>query len=130
MTDNAPSMPSRRAETGPLDPSVMESLKELERAGASGLAGKMARLFLDDAAKRLDALSRAAASGNAGEMWPIAHGLKSASANVGALALSKLFRDLESMGRAGSTEGSGALLESIMEEFAAVRSALLEIALA
>jgi two-component system sensor histidine kinase/response regulator len=109
-----------------LDPTVLDGLRELERAGSKGLVGRMARLFLDDAVKRIDTLTSAIDSEDAEGIWKTAHSLKSSSANIGASDLSRMFRELEMKGQAGTISDAGETLRSILEEFGAVRTALRE----
>ena len=53
-----------------------------------------------------------------------AHTLKSSSAQVGALRLSALCKELEARGRAGSTRGAAELLGKAREELAVVADEL------
>ena len=109
-----------------LDPSALDDLRQLERSGAKGLLARIVRTYLADSRQRLDALAVAVDSENAEQIWQIAHALKSASGYLGASSLAEMFRDLETNGRAGSTDGSRETLWDILEEFDAVRSALEE----
>jgi PAS domain S-box-containing protein len=110
-----------------LDPAVLESLRNLERAGSNGLLSRLVRIYLDNATEQLETLGRAVAEGDREGIREAAHGFKSASANVGALALSKMLNDLESKARAGLPQGDEGLLNSIMKEFGGVRIRLQEI---
>ncbi|GFO66883.1 hypothetical protein GMLC_04620 [Geomonas limicola] len=53
-----------------------------------------------------------------------AHSFKSSSANLGALRLADVCLELETLGRAGSTEGALPLLMQVEEEYRMVREAL------
>ncbi len=53
-----------------------------------------------------------------------ANNLKSSSANLGALLLSGLFKDLEILGRSGDLQGARELMEKAEAEFGRVRKAL------
>lgn len=53
-----------------------------------------------------------------------AHSLKSSSANVGALNLSALFKELEVMGRARSLDHAGKFLDHAVTEYDRVKQAL------
>jgi PAS domain S-box-containing protein len=111
-----------------LDSSVLDGLRGLERSGAPGLLDRVIRTYLEDARTRLAALGAAVDKGDAEEVRQVAHALKSASGNVGASILAEMFRNLEAMGRAGTTEGSRAALDAVVKEFDRVRRALREIA--
>ena len=75
-------------------------------------AGLLARLR--------EAIERADATG----VREAAHALKSSSANVGAIRLSSLFKELEALGRSGSVEGAPESVGAIDAEFARVKEAL------
>ena len=92
------------------------------------MLARIVRTYLADSRQRLDALAVAVDSENAEQIWQIAHAMKSASGYLGASSLAEMFRDLETKGRAGSTDGSRETLWAILEEFDAVRSLLEETA--
>ncbi|RDH90481.1 MAG: hypothetical protein DIZ77_02010 [endosymbiont of Seepiophila jonesi] len=54
------------------------------------------------------------------------HSIKSSSANVGALQLSKKCREMEVLGEQGDVDAVKEMMEEISDEFVAVRSALLD----
>ena len=64
------------------------------------------------------------AAGDAGVIRSIAHGLKSSSANLGALRLADICREMEASGRDNTLARTGELLKEIEEEYAVVRVAL------
>jgi HPt (histidine-containing phosphotransfer) domain-containing protein len=57
-------------------------------------------------------------------MAAAAHTLKSSSAQVGALRLSALSKEIESLGRAGSVDGARELLGELMPELESVHEEL------
>jgi PAS domain S-box-containing protein len=124
---------SERKEAAPeshrdyLDPAVLENLRNLERAGTNGLFLRIVRIYLESAAEQLDSLGRSVASGDTIGIRDAAHGLKSASANVGAQALAGMLNDLESKARVGLPQGVEGFFDSIMKEFNGVRFRLQEI---
>ena len=83
--------------------------------------------FLSDAAARMERLRQALADGDADTLMLEAHTLKSSSANVGALQLSALCIELETMGRANSTDGAAPKVQALETEFERVKQALAEI---
>jgi two-component system, sensor histidine kinase and response regulator len=77
-----------------------------------------------DTPKAIPALEIAVKEDNSENTFRLAHKLKSSSANVGALRLSTLFKELEMRGRQNNTDGTDKLFANIKVEFEAVREAL------
>ncbi|MDH7499952.1 MAG: YfiR/HmsC family protein, partial [candidate division NC10 bacterium] len=80
--------------------------------------------YLEDAPRRLEQLREAISAMNAPAIREVAHSLKSSSANLGALNLSSLFKELEMMSRSHSLEKASELLSKIEIEYVAVEAAL------
>ena len=57
-------------------------------------------------------------------MRKVAHSLKSSSANVGAESLAQMCKEMESLGRAETTDGAAVILIDMEQEFKAVRHSL------
>jgi len=53
-----------------------------------------------------------------------AHGLKSSSANLGAIQLAAVCKELEDIGREGRTDAAKALMDRIESEYQSARAAL------
>ncbi len=109
---------------GPLDAGTLDGIRALQREGTPDLVRKIAGLYLSAAPGQIEQLHAAVQQGDAGAALRAAHGLKSSSANVGALALAACFKELEQMGRAGGTAGMAARLADARNEYARVAQAL------
>jgi len=68
--------------------------------------------YLDSTPGLLAAMRQATAAGDAAGLQRAAHTLKSGSANMGALALAALCKQLEDMGRSGSVDGAEARIDT------------------
>ena len=112
----------------PLDPTVLEALGVLGGQGSSGLAAKVARIYLQDTPGTLAELRAAVTGGDAGRVVAAAHRLKSGSGNVGAKPLAALLKDLELRGRENDLAEAGTLLARIEVEYERVRVALEQLA--
>ena len=80
------------------------------------MLGKIIKIYLDSSPKLLRTLRDAVAQGEAGAAEAIrqaAHSLKSSSANLGAVAIVDLCRELEDLGRNNSTAGAAVILDEI-----------------
>lgn len=82
-----------------IDSSVIERLRELGKTRNKDVVGKVAGLFLDDAAKTLSQLAHAIQKCDLDAVRQTAHSFKSASANLGAMQLSHACAELEAAAR-------------------------------
>ena len=96
------------ASTTRIDRRVLERMQAL-RGGAAGaaLVKRITSIYLGDASVRLDAMRAAVARNDLAVVVQCAHTLKSASANVGAMALADLCRQMEALGRMGGHDAAG-----------------------
>jgi HPt (histidine-containing phosphotransfer) domain-containing protein len=80
--------------------------------------------YREDAPQRLQDIRDAVAAGDAQSLRQSAHSLRSSSANLGAMNLSHLCKELEMIGRAGTTTGGPEWLAQVEAEYAKVKVAL------
>jgi two-component system, sensor histidine kinase and response regulator len=85
---------------------------------------KVVELYLSSTPTLLQTLREAESGGDAEKLKAAAHSFKSSSANLGALKLADVCKELETLGRAGSTVGALPLLMQVEEEYRMVREAL------
>ena len=83
--------------------------------------------FYQDTHDNLQAMQAAIEAGAPQQLHLAAHAMKASSAQVGALALSRLCWQLEEQSRENRLEGAAALVEQANAEYARVRTALEEI---
>jgi HPt (histidine-containing phosphotransfer) domain-containing protein len=81
-------------------------------------------LFLEDTPKRLAELREAMDQGDSEKLERAAHTLKSSSANLGAMVLSGMCKELETMGRAGTVEGAAEKVTQVEAEYEKVKADL------
>lgn len=110
--------------TGALDPSALDSLRELERLGAQGLVGRMAGAFLSDVPGRLDALRRGVTARDAPAVSVAAHTLKGSCSYLGATGLRELCARMEKAADADDFASAAAELERIELELVGVLRAV------
>jgi PAS domain S-box-containing protein len=108
---------------GVLNQAALESLREMAGRDASFLV-EMIDTFLDDAPHLLADMRQAVERGDAAGLRIAAHGLKSNSAEFGALALSALCRELEAMGKTGTLGGAAGRIAQAEAAYAPVKTAL------
>jgi HPt (histidine-containing phosphotransfer) domain-containing protein len=103
-----------------LDTQVLDELLEVIGTGTAQIIG----VFLDDTPPLIRQLQEASVAADLPELRALAHSLKSASANVGALALSAAARRIEHDARAGTLERPAVAVALLIAEFARARIAL------
>ena len=82
-----------------IDGGTLEALRALQRPGRVNLVERVIELFNRDAPRLLAQMRAAIRDGNAEALRSAAHALKSASANVGAMALAARCRQIEEQAR-------------------------------
>ncbi len=108
----------------PLDRRALDALRAIEAKGKPGFLARLIRLYLARTPEILDQLDEAIERGDATGTFKAAHSLKSSSANVGAVTLAEIFREIEALGRAGTMEGAREKWDRIHAEYVAVEQAL------
>ncbi len=125
---SAPPLPSSAdpppASSVVIDVKMLDNIRALQREGGTDILAKVIDLYFADSLRMLDGLRKAVTDSDALLLQQVAHSFKSSSANLGALALADLSRQMEAAGRDRSTDGTGDLLLQIETEYAAVRDAL------
>ena len=106
-----------------VDPAALDALLEMV-GGDVDFLDELVDTFLDDAVSQLAAM-RLAAQSDAESLVRPSHSMKTNSANVGAVVLAQMCRELEASARTGSLEGAPEQVAAADAEFGAVRSALL-----
>jgi CheY-like chemotaxis protein len=127
----APAVAVASAPTAAINTAFLAQMRELDPTGSMGLVRKVLLAYLESSATLQERLDAALAAGDAEELRRSAHTLKSSSANVGAEALSALYKELEACGRGARLDEARGLAPRVGQEYAqAIRElrALLEAA--
>ncbi|EDX78539.1 response regulator receiver domain protein [Coleofasciculus chthonoplastes PCC 7420] len=109
-----------------LDPKIWQSLEKLAGAKANVVLDKIVGDYLEDAPERLQAIQSAIATQDAEALRQAAHSLRSSSANLGAVTLSHLCKELEALAGAGITEVPAEQRVQVEVEYEKVRTALIK----
>ena len=91
---------------------------------APQILAEMIDCYLEESAKLLQAMQHAATVGDGAALLKAAHMLKSSSASLGALTLSKMCKELEAIGRAGTTLDAPDKMLQLEAEYYKVKAAL------
>ncbi|MGB3206650.1 MAG: GAF domain-containing protein, partial [Crinalium sp.] len=109
----------------PIDAKIWASLQQMLGVGAKEVLGKIINTYLEEAPRLLSEMNAAIAEENPAALVLASHSLRSASANLGAIKLSKLCQELELMGRGGTTVGAQEIILKVEAMYEIVQSALL-----
>jgi len=111
-------------ESAPLDESALDQLAAIPGADESSLVARVISLYLETSYPIGAVIRKAMELGDADEVSSAAHRLKSSSAEVGALRLAELCKQLEVKGRTNALEGAAAMASELERELERVRQAL------
>lgn len=112
-----------------LDAPSLQRLRELDPGGKNQLLQRVVQAFLKSLDRLLPELAQARqqATPDTAGIRHVAHTLKSSSASLGALELSRRCADIETMVRNNQSEGLDSLLDGMLDEVERVRHALNEL---
>lgn len=110
--------------TSPLDAKTLQSLLNMAGARAKEVLTQIIDNYITEAPQLLQAMRAAVGAGDATALQQAAHKLRSASANLGALALSDLCKALEVMGSTGITSEALAGVSQVEVAYETVKAAL------
>ncbi len=132
MSDQVEVLPTAETDTGPdehgtppaVDPSALEALRALQAPGAPDIRERVIGLYLQQTPQQLSELRSALDRRETSAVARAAHTVKSSSANVGAVRLSALCRELESVAGEKDAPDVGPRVNAIEAEYARVEREL------
>ena len=107
-----------------LEAQALERLRELDPTGQNKLLERVFRAFEQSIGRLMPQLDAARAGADWQAVRHVAHTLKSSSASIGAIKLSQLCADIETMVRQSQVEDLPARLDAMGDEVARVLAAL------
>lgn len=107
-----------------LDRQALEGLRELDPDGKNQLMSRVFQAFTSSIGRYMPQVATARQTGDLEMVRHVAHTLKSSSSSIGAIKLSKLCADIESMVRQSSTQGLPEKLDAMQAEVVRVVAAL------
>jgi signal transduction histidine kinase/CheY-like chemotaxis protein len=107
-----------------LDADVLANLREMRDNGMPDMMKDLLALFRADVPPLLASMQEAIREGNAVKLKALAHNLKGASGNLGAVTLSALCAKLEKNGHDGTLAGADLIAAELEPEYQRVCSAL------
>ncbi|NEQ40976.1 MAG: response regulator [Okeania sp. SIO3I5] len=106
-----------------IDIAVLQELKEIA-GDDSEMVVEIIDCYVKDTPTLLDDISQAIEKDQAELLQKSAHTMKSSSASVGAIKLSEFCKELEYIGRGGTTKGADVILSQVKAEYERVENAL------
>jgi len=100
----------------PLDAAALQRLRELDPDGGNQVVQRVMQAFELSLTRLMAQAVDAHRDGDMAAIRHVAHTLKSSSASVGALGLSRRCSEIENLLRAGRHDGLGQLLQSMQDE--------------
>jgi PAS domain S-box-containing protein len=120
---DAPAPQAAAAADSPLlDPAALANIRSIDEDGS--VLAEVVQMYLDEAPGHLSGLRAALAASDGGALGRVAHALKSASFNVGAMALGETCRRVERLGKAGDVGACAEAVAAIERQYAQVEQAL------
>ncbi len=112
--ESSASLPKEMTRVEPdIDEGTLMGLRQLSEDTGRDILGKALGHFLDETPETLARMEQALGNADADALRQLAHGLKSASANLGLKAFSEHCRALEHQARLGQLDGLDALLKAL-----------------
>ena len=107
-----------------LDHRVLDKFRERERNGRKNVLRRIISAYLKQAPSHIAQLREAISESDSAAVKSAAHALKSSSANVGAMRLSEMCLELETLGRAQVADGVAERFSELEAMFGKVCGAL------
>jgi CheY-like chemotaxis protein len=120
-----PVQPAAGEQDPVLDPVYLERLLDLQRQSGRTVVPLIVDSFVTEWPRRLERMRGAVARGDRQDLVLVAHTLKGGSAQLGALRVASLSRELEESGKEGQLDGAGELLDRLERELESASAALL-----
>lgn len=107
-----------------LDPHIFDSLRRMAGAKAEQVINDLIHNYLEDAPQYLQRMENALAVDDSNELRQAVHSLRSSSANLGAVTLAELCKEVENIARSDTTQGVAEKFAVIKNEYGKVKEAL------
>ena len=105
----------------------LDTLNEMKATMGADFVGELIDAYCQETPQLIAALQQALALGQALDFQHAAHSIKSTSASLGAMDLSRQARELEMMGKSGDLTGADTRLDTLAAGFASVMRRLEEL---
>ncbi|OQX96643.1 hypothetical protein B6I21_00440 [candidate division KSB1 bacterium 4572_119] len=115
-----------KKQDSPIDESVIEMLASMDEGDEKVFLKEMINVFLQETPPLIENMKKGFDKGDKELFTRSAHTLKSSSANLGALILSEMNKELEMLGKNGGMTKAPEKMKEVEKEFQKVKKALEE----
>ncbi|MCK5877633.1 MAG: response regulator [Candidatus Marithrix sp.] len=110
-----------------LEPRILQELNDIGLPDEKpNMLDKLLNLYMDKMPTRIEELYQANLKQDPESLFKISHNIKSNSATIGAMQMTKIAKELEMLGRSGSTENAKYLIEQIDKNYQQLKPLLEE----
>ncbi len=107
-----------------IDPNAIQTIKDLQMEGEPSILPHVINTYIESSETKISELKHKVSNVTVKDLQSFAHNLKSSSANMGAMRLSEISKELEMSCRKNAVENAKPCIEEIESEFIKVKSAL------
>ena len=100
-----------------IDETVLEDIRQMSGEQANSLIGNIVELYLQKSPALIEDIHHGVRQGDAEQLFRAAHALKSSSANIGAVRVSEVARQLEKLGRENLLEHVHPHLDVLIQNY-------------
>ncbi|MBL6999332.1 MAG: response regulator, partial [Gammaproteobacteria bacterium] len=118
------SSPNSLDSTTELQKRPLDNIRAMQQPGSPSILNRIITIFLQESPKLLASIQHAVSEKDSTSLLEAAHSLKSSSANLGALELAAISRELEALGKAENMVQAGELLDKLESVYNRAISAL------
>jgi two-component system sensor histidine kinase/response regulator len=102
----------------------LDNIRSMQQPGSPSILNRIITIFLQESPNLLASIQQAVSEKDSTSLLEAAHSLKSSSANLGAVKLSAISRELEALGKADNIVLAGELLDKLESAYNRTISAL------
>jgi signal transduction histidine kinase/DNA-binding response OmpR family regulator len=107
-----------------LERNALSKIRALQREGTPDILNKVIGLYLESSNKLIQSIHESVRQNNSPLLQEAAHSLKSSSANLGAMKLAAICKELEHMGKTAKATAATSLMNTVTTEYKHVTHAL------
>jgi CheY-like chemotaxis protein/anti-sigma regulatory factor (Ser/Thr protein kinase) len=107
-----------------LEKEALAKIRALQREGAPDIASKVIGLYLESSPGLIQSINESVRQGNSALLYEAAHSLKSSSANLGAMRMAAICKELENMAKNTRLTDATSLINAVGAEYEQVTNAL------
>jgi len=109
--------PPKKTDLPAIDDSVLRDISAMSGEQSHSLITNIVELYLQRSPSLIEDIQQSLHGGDAEQLFKAAHALKSSSANIGAVRVSEIAREIEKLGRNNQVEHAHPHIERLLESY-------------